>query len=444
MTVRKILHAADIHLDSPLLRLESYPNAPVEEIRSASRKALTNLVDLAIGEAVDLVVIAGDLYDGDWNECTTGLYFISEASRLIRMGIPLVVIRGNHDAANVMTQTLPLPKNPDGTPIVLDHTSVDRRVFDDLGIVVHGRSFPTRAVVDDLSQQYPSPITGMFNIGLLHTCLTGADGHDNYAPCNPRQLQEKGYDYWALGHIHDRRSCHIHGETPIVFPGNIQGRNIREVGPKGCVIVSVGDDHKPTTTFHPLDVVRWQVCEHDAADDQSTDDLLEAFGKWVVNEVDTAQGRPIAARVIVKGATKLNDEYQRNADKLAQELRSISMTQVGGVAWLENIKVRTGPMARLSANGQTLESDSGAEAGQSGSDDAIGSIRHVIDTLRNDNELLGKVIEPLKAIWRKLPSELTASAVEPFRLDDAELVNSWLDACEPILVDLLQGPESRK
>ncbi len=110
MCARKILHVADIHLDSPLLRLERYQGAPVESIRNATRRALTNMVDLAIAEQADLVVIAGDLYDGDWNDSNTGLYFVQEASRLIREKIPLVVIRGNHDAQSVMTQSLPLPR----------------------------------------------------------------------------------------------------------------------------------------------------------------------------------------------------------------------------------------------------------------------------------------------------------------------------------------------
>ena len=90
---RKIIHAADIHLDSPLQKLGSYENAPVERIRGASRRALENMVQFAIDEAVDLVVIAGDLYDGDWPDQNTGLFFVAQASRLVDAGIPLAVIR---------------------------------------------------------------------------------------------------------------------------------------------------------------------------------------------------------------------------------------------------------------------------------------------------------------------------------------------------------------
>ncbi len=265
MAVRKILHAADIHLDSPLLRLERYEGAPVDAIRNATRQALTNLVDLALSESVDLVVIAGDLYDGDWNDSNTGLFFVSQAARLVREGIPLVMIRGNHDAQSVMTQSLPLPKNPDGSAMMLDHLKVDRREFDSLGVIVHGQSFATRAVTDDLSAAYPAPVQGYFNLGLLHTCLTGSEGHEAYAPADPRRLADRGYDYWALGHIHDRRSCHQTGETPIMFAGNIQGRNIREVGAKGCLLLTIDDQNRCTTEFRELDVVRWAQTTMDAS-----------------------------------------------------------------------------------------------------------------------------------------------------------------------------------
>ena len=340
MTVRKILHAADIHLDSPLLRLESYPGAPVDKIRSATRKALTNLIDLAIREQVDLVVIAGDLYDGDWNEFSTGLHFVNEATRLIREGIPLVVIRGNHDAQSVMTQSLPLPSNPDGTAILLDHDGVDQRMFERIGVVVHGRSFPKKAVTEDLSLGYPAPIRGLFNLGLLHTSLTGADGHDNYSPCKPDQLQDKGYDYWALGHIHDRRECHREGETPIVFSGNIQGRNIREVGAKGCVLITISDDHKPTWAFHPLDVVRWQVFTHDITNDERRDDLFEAFADWLPDQVNASPDRPLAVRVNLTGTSALSHEYLRQSESIAYELRAITSQRGGGQVWFENLKVR--------------------------------------------------------------------------------------------------------
>ena len=103
------LHAADIHLDSPLLRLPEYEGAQVEKIRRATRDALENLVNLAIEKSVDFVVLAGDLYDGDWTDFGTGLFFVNQMGRLREAGIPVFGVYGNHDAASKITRSLPLP-----------------------------------------------------------------------------------------------------------------------------------------------------------------------------------------------------------------------------------------------------------------------------------------------------------------------------------------------
>jgi DNA repair exonuclease SbcCD nuclease subunit len=231
----KFLHAADIHLDSPLKGLERYEGVPVEQIRHATRRALENLIQLALDERVQFVLIAGDLYDGDWRDYNTGLFFIKQMARLREADIKVVLIKGNHDAANRMTRTLDLPENV----TVLKAAKPDSSELEDIGVVVHGQSFGTAAEERDLSKNYPHGRRGLFNIGLLHTCLTGADGHEPYAPCTLEGLLSKEYDYWALGHVHKREIRH---HNPyVVFPGNLQGRKIKEEGAKGCELVTVLD-----------------------------------------------------------------------------------------------------------------------------------------------------------------------------------------------------------
>jgi len=78
----RFIHAADIHLDSPLRGLDRYDGAPVEEIRGATRRALENLVDVCLAERVAFLLIAGDIYDGDWKDYNTGLFFHRQMSRL--------------------------------------------------------------------------------------------------------------------------------------------------------------------------------------------------------------------------------------------------------------------------------------------------------------------------------------------------------------------------
>jgi DNA repair exonuclease SbcCD nuclease subunit len=253
----KFVHAADIHLDSPLRGLERYEGAPVDELRGASRRALGNLVDLCLREEVDLLVIAGDLYDGDWKDYNTGLFFVKEMARLTHGGTRVVWVRGNHDAASQITKSLPLPEGahelPTGKPTTLE--------FEDLGVAVHGQSYGRRDVTTDLAASYPEPLPGLFNLGILHTALDGRPGHDHYAPCTADRLAGHGYDYWALGHVHRRE---IISEDPwILFPGNLQGRHARETGPKGATMVTVEGGAVAYTEAYELDVVRWSDCSID-------------------------------------------------------------------------------------------------------------------------------------------------------------------------------------
>ena len=173
------LHAADIHLDSPQRGLERYEGAPVAECRGATRRALENLVDLAIAHKVAFVMIVGDLYDGDWPDYNTGLFFGKQMARLRDGGIRVFMIRGNHDAANKMTKDLRLVDNVR----VLSTDEAETVLLDDIGVAIHGQSFATRAVTENLAKSYPPRRGGYFNIGLLHTCVDGREGHDPYAPC---------------------------------------------------------------------------------------------------------------------------------------------------------------------------------------------------------------------------------------------------------------------
>lgn len=191
----KFLHAADIHLDSPMAGLLGRDDLPAEVIRGCTRQAFEAMIQLAIDEDVAFVVIAGDLYDGDWKNHATGLFFAEQMRRLDR---PCSLLRGNHDAQSVITRTLHLPGN------VREFSSRTCETFElaELGVALHGHFFPNRAVPEDLSAGYRDRRTGMLNIGVLHTSADDPGDHQVYAPCNVGALRLKGYDYWALGHVH--------------------------------------------------------------------------------------------------------------------------------------------------------------------------------------------------------------------------------------------------
>ena len=423
MPDRRILHAADIHLDSPLQKLGTYDSAPVERIRGASRRALENMVQLAIDQSVDLVVIAGDLYDGDWPDQNTGLFFVAQASKLVDAEIPLVVIRGNHDAANVMTSSLPLPQNPDGSEIMMRADQVDLRRFDSLGIAVHGRSFRTRAETENLAADYPPPTSGMFNLGLLHTSLTGAEGHDPYAPCTPAQLADKNYDYWALGHVHARGEHGLEHSAPVVFSGNIQGRHVRETGPKGCVIVDIDSRNRCHTTFHELDVVRWQVCRIDVSKLQHSDEIADSFQQWLSDALLDADQRLLVVRVELVGKTDLNHEFRRGQNRIKASLQATAVTHGRDQVWLEDLKLHT-----TAADDQPTRTDL---------DGPIESLAAVIDQLKNDPEA-GNILEhELRSLLKKLPAEL-AGDDQTLPIDDPAWIADVIESASSEVLARLQ------
>jgi DNA repair protein SbcD/Mre11 len=251
MKMFKFIHAADVHLDSPLRGLSKYESAPVESLRNACRRAFENLINLAIEEKVAFVLLAGDLYDGEWKDYSTGIFLSRQMGRLGKNGIPVFAVAGNHDAANRMTRALDVPSNMK----ILSARKVETIRLENCPVAIHGRSFGTQHVDKNIAVAYRAAEKGVFNIGLLHTSLDGREGHAPYAPCKIDDLRSKGYPYWALGHVHKQEFVSV--EPHIVFPGCIQGRHIRETGAKGCVLVTVADGAVSEIETCSLDVLRW-------------------------------------------------------------------------------------------------------------------------------------------------------------------------------------------
>ncbi len=347
----KFLHAADIHLDSPLKGLERYEGAPGDAIRQASRRTLEKLVNLAIAEQVAFVLIAGDLYDGDWRDFNTGLFFVSQVSRLRQAGIPVYVIAGNHDAANKMTRQDRLPENVTLFPSEAPAT----HVIDDIGVAIHGQSFATRAVTEDLSRGYPAPIRGLFNIGMLHTSATGREGHDHYAPCTPDGLRAKNYDYWALGHVHAHEV--LASDPYIIFPGAIQGRHIRENGPKGCCLCTVDDRGQVAPRFEALDVFRWERAVIDVSTCETLRDLLDMVGEQCVQSRAQAADRPLGIRLELTGATPLHQELAADRQRWTYEIRSLAVDIGDDDIWVEQIRLRTRALKTVVARNEDVPGD---------------------------------------------------------------------------------------
>jgi DNA repair exonuclease SbcCD nuclease subunit len=331
----KFLHAADIHLDSPLRGLETDASAPVELIRGATRRALGRMVDLALREAVRFVVIAGDVYDGEWPDYGTGLFFAAQMRRLTDAQIEVFIIRGNHDAANRVIRSLRMPS---ALVRIFDHKSAHSFDIEPLGVVVHGQSFGDRAVPEDLSLNYPRARTGYFNIGVLHTSATGFAGHDTYSPCEPARLASHGYDYWALGHVHERTI--LSTDPWIVFPGNIQGRHIGETGAKGVSLVTVVDGKVADVAPIALDDdLRWAhiIVPLDGAADE--DLALALVGDQLEVALHEAGERHLAARVTLTGATAAHAALAGDGLRAKIRNEADALHRI----WVEKVVLRTRP-----------------------------------------------------------------------------------------------------
>lgn len=395
----RFLHASDIHLDSPLRGLDRYEGAPADEIRGATRKALGNLVSLAIEEDIDFVILAGDLFDGDWPDFNTGLFFVQQMVRLGQRNIPVYAVRGNHDAESKITRKLPWPKNVH----FFSPRKPESITLDDLDVVIHGQSFATQKVIDDLTLGYPPAVPGKINIGVLHTSLDGREGHATYAPTSLNALKSRGYDYWALGHVHKRE---VVNATPlIVFPGNTQGRHIKETGSKGCELVTL-EGGILRTEHRSLDVLRWHSIEVDVTGATDLDEVLERTRKALGSTAAIAEDRLTAVRVSVVGRADVHKMIATQLDAFREQVRALAIEVGQGSVWVEKVKVTTAEPVDLAALKER--------------NDPLGELVHQLEILAaGDRQALEALAAELQLLRQKLPAEVTESA-EGLLLDDPE------------------------
>lgn len=411
----KIVHAADLHIDSPLRGLERYEGAPVERMRGATRRALENLVELCLAEDVSLLLLAGDLYDGDWKDYATGLFFSKQMSRLRQADVQVAIVYGNHDAESSISRHLELPENV--TVLSAERPQTVR--YEALQIAVHGQSYRTPAEQRDLSEGYPAAIGGVINIGLLHTAANGRPGHGRYAPCAPEALAQKGYDYWALGHVHARE---ILSERPwIVFPGNLQGRHPRELGPKGATIIELSDGRISSVRPQILDAARWGRVVVDVTGAGSGYDVVDAVRIALDSEVAEAGGRPLAARVVLEGRTAAHGALIDDVERWSNQMRAAAndLEQV----WIERVDVHT-----------SAELDVAALAER---DDAVGQVAKALRALQYDDAGVEAMIAELEELRTKLPRDLRERGDDALRLDDPAEVRALLEDVEHLLLTRL-------
>lgn len=376
----RFLHAADLHLDSPLRGL-ARRGSMADSFLDASRRALENLVAAAIAHEAAFLIIAGDIYDGDWKDFATGQFFVRQMGRLAQADIRVFILRGNHDAASLISRELPLPSN-------VHEFSVHRAesvTMEELGVTLHGRGFAERHVPENIVLDYPPARAGHFNIGVLHTSLTGREGHEVYAPCTVPDLLRLGYDYWALGHVHQREV--VHDAPPIVFPGNLQGRHARETGPKGATLVDVEDGRITALTPLILDTARFETLELDLSGAQGMAHLHHTARAALRAAAEIAEGRPVAARIVLRGVTSLHPHLLAHPAQIYEDMQALA-SEAGPDMLVEKVVTAT---QDVRTHGEL----------------ALTGFDAILDEVASDPAFLAEIAATLGELRAKAPQDLT-------------------------------------
>lgn len=338
MTYR-FVHAADIHLDSPLRSLALRHSDLAELIGNATRRAFVRVIDVCLDEQVDALLIAGDLYDGDQTSMKTARFLAEQLRRLDQVGTRVFIIRGNHDALSKITKELVLPESVKIFGGRAEAINIDRAPGH-IPVIVHGLSFAQPHAPESLLGRFRPVVEGAINIGMLHTSLGGASGHDLYAPCSVADLQATGFHYWALGHVHRRLA--VEGACSIVMPGMPQGRDINEAGPKSVTIVSIADDRSIHLEEHVTSVAQFERISIDASGLEDWRDLVSGVAQALENERDAVRSEHLVARVRITGATPLAWRIRRDADLLKTE--ADDRASAIGHCWVEQLEIACRPV----------------------------------------------------------------------------------------------------
>jgi len=380
----RFIHAADIHLDSPLSALKPRGGEPARALADSTRRAFTAMIDAAVELGVDFVVIAGDLYDGDWPHIATGLFFAEQMVRLHQAGIRAAVVKGNHDAASRITRHI-VTEMPN--TVIFDHKRPETVVWEDLGVALHGQSFANGPTTGNLAASYPAPRPGYLNIGVLHTAAEGRPGHDSYAPCTVGQLAAHGYDYWALGHVHRRE---VLSEAPwIVFPGNMQGRHVNEPGAKGFSLVHADAGAIRSVEHRPCDVLRWARVAVDATGCADAESVNRRVQEALADAAAAADGRALAVRLTLTGETAAHRRLAADPEQVEADCCGAAVW-TGHDVWIETIRLKTRPPGA-------------APAPEPASADALETLLRTMGDVRGDPALLDRIRGDAGTLVEKLP-----------------------------------------
>ncbi|MDD3917676.1 MAG: DNA repair exonuclease [Synergistaceae bacterium] len=340
----RFVHTADLHLGSRVMSLPGMSPETSADLADGTYRAWREIVDLCIREAVDFLLVAGDVYDSADQNVRAQLQFKEGLRRLGENNIPAYIVRGNHDPDDAWSRSIAMPENAfiisSREPEVVIHRDREGRPL----AAIVGMSFASAHTRDNLAEQFPAREKDWpYTIGLLHCSVGGGQGHEPYAPCSIQDLRRCGYDYWALGHIHQPTVLDA-GDSPIVYAGNPQGRDMGETGERGCRLVTVGADGTTGVDVQRTCAYLWKEITINAGGSEDLGILEEGIRRELI-AVSDRSGVPIIGRIILAGATTLHRELVADGGIAALADRLIEDPPAGRYpVYPERIICRTVPV----------------------------------------------------------------------------------------------------
>ncbi len=331
MSTIRFVHCADLHLDTPFRGLAHVNSEVADTLNEATFHAWDNIVELAIRERVDFVVIAGDVYDSKDRSLRAQLRFRDGLKRLAEHCIPSFVAFGNHDPLNGWSNTLEWPQDAhrfgagevDSCEVLREGHSIAS---------VHGISFARENVRENLASRFGAPADSLTSIAVLHCNVGSNTGHEPYAPATVEELSSSGFSYWALGHVHGHRVLKPDGPA-IVYPGCSQSRQPNETGARGCCLVTLEDHAAPDIRFVATDTVRYYNGAVNVSGCASIDAIREDVLAACSSASAAGDGRYIVARLTLTGRSPLQQEL-RHGNTLSELAESIRVELFAREPWV--------------------------------------------------------------------------------------------------------------
>jgi exonuclease SbcD len=344
MTKLRFIHTADLHLDSPFKGLSSWNTDLAARLKDAAFKSFRKIIDICIEQQVDFLIIAGDVFESDNKSLTAQLKFMTELKRLSDRGISSYIVCGNHDPVKSWLDVIKLPENA----CRFNASGVEHYTYKKGNKAVadiYGISFGDKAVKENLALKYRlKDKSGLFSVAVLHGTVGVAGPHENYAPFKVSDVKSRGFNYWALGHIHKRKV--INEKDPaIIYPGNPQGRDFGETGAKGCMLVEVDRNNRIITSFIPVQLIRFEEVEITLGEEDRTDSLADKIQKARQDIEDNDDTVSFILRINITGRTPLHS-YLNKPGETEQLIGLFNEGQLehNVFTWIDQIKVNTSPL----------------------------------------------------------------------------------------------------